>query len=267
MKKKQFKRNVVNEKETIYINKEDTYTTVGENIDFANGCVIIADIIADVAADVAIDVIADAAADAAADAVADVAADTAADSVADAVADTVADAAVDEGISTVASNTLKNLAKVLGASLLAKLTDMASSAIINAIKNSSGGTAATTTSADYWNSLYKIMDQAISCDTSASGTCGKNQRNGQEAMILEFQQNIVKANASVGNSAIIFEKKWDVASQKELKQALTNISKTNGIPSMVKYMSTYTNSGASGAVLVVATINTLISVTSYVFSD
>ena len=53
---------------------------------------------------------------------------------------------------------------------------------------------------------------------------------------------------------------------KKLKEGMI-VSNTGGIPSMVKYMATYTNPGASGAPLVIATANTLIAVAGYVYTD
>jgi hypothetical protein len=273
MKLINLKKNTKRNKEVISLNKKDQYTTVGENLDFANGCVIIADVVADVAIDVGTDVIADVVADAvadtiadaAADATADIAADVAGDAAGDVAADAVIDAAVNGGVSTVSSSVLKNLGLVLGGALLDKIVTFALGAIEKAISKS--GDPKTTTSADYWNALHETMVKAIPCDVSADNSCGKNQRNGQQAMILSFQANIAKGSPDSATAAIAFEKIWSTKDQHDLKNALTNVSETAGIPSMIKYMASYTSNAAHGAPLVIATANTLIAVTNYVYTD
>lgn len=266
------KKIISSRKENINHNLRDEYFSVDENLDLANGCVIVADVAVDIGADVAVDVVtdvvadavADTLADAAADAAADVAADAAADAVGDAAADTMVDAVANGGVSTVSSSVLKNIGLVLGGAILDKIVTFAVSAIKNATK---GKKPSETTAADYWSSLYTTMTKAIPCDKPSNQSCGPNQRSGQQAMILSFQANISKASPDAQKAAIAFEKIFTAEQQNELKHNLSKLASTGGIPSMVKYMESYTNPGAHGAPLVIATANTLIAVTNFFYTD
>ncbi|RFM26430.1 hypothetical protein [Deminuibacter soli] len=259
-------------KDRLTFNKTDQYIDAAAPIDLSHGCVaILVDVAADVVTDAATDAVTDAVVDGVADSAADAAADTAADAAADTAADTAADAAADAGadsgaqggISTACSKRLKTLAIMLGGAIMSTVTTAVANAIYNAIK-SAGSTP--TTSADYWTALYNSMITVYPCNANNASTCPGNQRDEQEAMVLSLQQQLAQT-ASYAQSAQTFEESWSAASQTQLKDSLITVTDTGGIPSMCQYMENYTNTGASGAALVIATINVFDTVAAYEYPD
>ncbi|MEI6409151.1 MAG: hypothetical protein WCR52_07205 [Bacteroidota bacterium] len=259
-------------KETVTLNGTDDYAMATPHFDLAHGCVVIGDIAVDLGADIAVDTAADIAADSAADVIGDVTADSLADAAADAVedaaADAVADAAADTagGVSEATISKAKLLFALLGGALIQTVVEKVSDIIKQAI---SGGGGKPLTSADIWKQLYDGMVKDYPCDTPAGTACpNANDRKTQEAIVIQYAMQLGKISAQSAEQAVTFEKKWDATSIHELKAALQNISNTGGIPSMIKYMETYTNAGASGAPLVIAAANTaLIPTIDFVFSD
>lgn len=255
-------------KDRLSLNADESYAS-GSNVDMAHGCVILADVVADVAVDAAADVAADTAVDAAADAGVDAAADSAADAAADAAVDAATDAAADataDGVATATSSTWKNLGLVLGGSVLNMIVTKVVS-VIEASKNSTGGGSTTPVSQTYWTNLYNEMIKDYPCDNSSASSCPGTTREQQIAMVAGFAVTLSK-NTTSQQGAQTYEQSAQYLSDKNaLKQALTNVSNTGGIPSMVKYLETYTTPNATGTPLVIATANTLVEVASFVYPD
>ncbi|RFM26429.1 hypothetical protein [Deminuibacter soli] len=254
----------VTPKDQLTFNRVDDYIDSAPQIDLAHGCLtVVADLAADVVADAVTDAVVDGATDVAADVATDSAADTAADTAADAAADAGADAGASGGISTACSSRLKYLAVFLGGTIMGSITTAVTSAIMNAEKSSNNGP---TTSADYWTALYNSMVASYPCNANNANTCPGNERDEQEAMVLSLQQQLSQTS-SYADAAQTFEDSWPSSSQDELKDDLSTVTNTGGIPSMCQYMETYTNSGATGAALVIATINIFDTVAGFEFSD
>jgi len=262
-------------KEKLTFNESDEYLTADPNLDLANGCIIgdivvdvAGDVVADVAGDVAADIAGDAGADAAADIAADAAADgadVAADVVGDAAADVLADVAAEPGVSSSTKAILKGFGLLLGGAVLSEILALIVQAIEYAASDSGGNPP---TSAALWAALYNQMMQTYPCNNSASVPCATNVRAAQESMVGVFAVVLGQQDPQAAVDAQTFETtSWTQQSQQELKNTLTQISETAGIPSMVQYMETYTNPGATGAALVIATANTVISVADYCYSD
>jgi hypothetical protein len=140
------------------------------------------------------------------------------------------------------------------------------SEVTAAIKKAASGTQ-TPSAADYWNALYTAMIGSYPCNTGASTACGPNVRNAQEAMIIQLAVNIANDSSSVAATAKAFEGVWPASSQSALKTTLSNMAQDTGIPGLVQYMASYTNPGATGGALVIATSNVVIAVTDYVYTD
>jgi len=267
-------------KEQLTFNQQDNYIDIASNLDMANGCIIIGDIIVDVAADVAIDVtvdvVGDVVADSAADATADVVADTTTDVVADSTADSVADAtgdaaadiaadaASDPAMSAANKAELKVLALTLGGAVVSYIVNAVTQAINNAL--GAGGGPANTTAADYWSALYDQMMPLYPCNNNEFTACPSGMRDSQILMVGTFEADLGLQFPDDMTAAATFETNY-AQSLAELKNTLTDMAATAGIPSMIQYMVTYTNPGASGATLVIATADTLVTVASYCYND
>jgi len=249
--------------EHISINQADGYVDVDGQLDLAHGCVIIADVVADVVVDTVVDVVVDAVVDGAVEVVSDAVVDVAADVVADAAVDAAADAAA-SGLSQTAINRLKNLGLLLAGAVLGQIVAEATTLVKGVIAGST--TADPATAAKYWTALYNEMVKAYPCDLPASQSCPDQVRAKQQALVLEFALRIAKADPTQATQAQAFQTAFPASSQVALKKALSNISDTAGIPSMVKYLETYTFPNVSGGALVIATSNTLISVADFVFT-
>jgi len=263
-------------KEKLMFNESDDYLTADPNLDLANGC-IVGDIVVDVAGDVVVDVVGDVSADVAGDVGTDTAADIAADAagdgadasadiISDVAADVVADVSTEPGITGAEKAELKVLAMTLGGAVVSYVVGEVNKAITNAI-NSGGGDPATTTSAQYWEALYNQMIISYPCDNSEFNPCPSGVRDSQELMVGTYGVDLGLQYPDEAQAASTFEASWTPQSQQELKNSLTSIAATAGIPSMIQYMETYTNPGATGAALVIATSGTVVSVASYCYSD
>jgi len=251
-------------KDNLTFNVETDYSLSGNNFDMAHGCVILADVVADVAVDVTADVAADTAVDAAADAGVDAAADAAEDAAVDAATDAAADASAD-GVATATSSTWKNLGLVLGGSVLNMIVTKVVS-VINASKDSGGGSS-TPVSQTYWTNFYTELVKDYPCDSNNTTSCGGTIREQQIAMVAAFAVTLAK-NATAQQGAQTYETSSAYLGDKNaLKQQLSAISNTGGIPSMVKYLETYTTPNASGTPLVIAAANTLMEVANFVYPD
>lgn len=242
--------------EKITLNQPTEYLEVEANFDLAHGCTIVIDAVADVVADVVVDGVVDAVVDGGADAVVD----GGADALADAGADAIADAGANSGLSPGTISKLKTLGLLLGGAVMGEIVSEATQAIKNA---AAGGHPPT--SADYWNSLYSTMVAQYPCNTGSNTACPTNVRNAQEAMVGTFAINLGANGAAAAAAA--FEKTWPADSQSQLKNTLVTMSQSSGIPSMLQYLATYTNPGASGAALVIATANVLMTVAGFEYTD
>lgn len=266
-------------KEQLSINRDDDYVDLDANLDFGNGCVIIADIVVDVAGDVAVDVIADVTTDVVADAAADTASDVAADAASDAAsdaaadvaseaaADVVADVAAEPGVSSGTKTVLKGLALIVGTTVVTSIVEDVYGALKSAISNNSSDPSATT-AAQYWSSLYSSMVAEYPCNNNATTSCGTNVRNDQLIMVGTYQIILgQKSPASAQAAANLMASSGWSQTEDDLKNALMTVTETGGIPSMLEYMESYTNPDASGATLVIATANVVISVADFAFND
>ena len=123
------------------------------------------------------------------------------------------------------------------------------------------------TSQTYWTALYNTMIDNYPCNSGSSTNCGPNVRASQIAMVSGFAMKL-STQAADATVAMNFENSADYAtSVAQLKQALVTITATGGVPALVQYMGTYTNPGASGAGLVIATANTVVAVANYEYPD
>ena len=218
-----------------------------DQIDLVHGCVVLSDIIADIVADVAIDAAVDAAADA----------------VVDAAADGAADAAATEGcISAANISRLKTLGLLLGGAVLGAIVDIVYKAIKNAVDD--GGQ--TSSAADYWNALYNEMVKDYPCDLPASQACPTNFRNAQELMVGRFLIQLSEKQPTAATAAATFQKIWSAADEQALKTKLGAVAATGGIPSMLKVMAGYMNPSCSGAALVIATAQTVVTVAAFEYT-
>lgn len=265
--------------EQVSVNQADGYVEVNAaQLDLAHGCTIVADVVIDASADAVVEVVIDAVADGVTDGVADAAADaanTAADAAADAVGDGAADAAADapadaaeSGLSPKAVSRLKILGLMLGTTMI-RIANQASNAANDAAAghSGSGSGSGAPTAKEYWTALYNTMVHNYPCDLPATQSCPANVRASQEALVLSFAVTIAKRDPAAAKQAQAFEAAWPLSSNKALKSALSNISGTAGIPAMVQYLETYTDPGASGGALVIATAGVLSTVASFVYSD
>ncbi|AMP72261.1 hypothetical protein UW163_22885 (plasmid) [Ralstonia solanacearum] len=181
-----------------------------------------------------------------------------------------------------AQATLNSLNTLLNIVIINQVTSAVMD-VIKAVTTQSASSTPTTpttppsppTPATYWNELYQQMVQTYPCDTPASSTCPDvtvnnaqaQQRAAQQAMVLIFAKTLGQQGTNAQDAAS-FESTWSANDQQNLKQGLTNVTNTNGIPSMIKYMSTYPITGNPSAVVaVIAETNIFNSVVNYCFTE
>jgi len=237
----------------------------------------------EVASEAASEVASEAASEAATEAAAEVAGESAAESIADAAADNTAGGGVQASTVSRWSSLKTALKQAVVDNLMQQATTAVTSLVnkylIGGGSSGSGGNNTPTTPAtpyDYWNTLSTQLSQTIyTCDNSAANPCGPasdgtDQRNYQEALVINFQAQLVGNSTSDATAAENLQAAgtlWTTTTVPALKAGLMNVANTNGIPSMINYLASYPSypTGVSAGAIVIAGANLLTTVASFEF--